>query len=50
MFIGDSVSDVQAATSAGVRILGLAKNPRRGQELIDAGAAAVASLADTFDL
>lgn len=50
VFIGDSVSDVQAATAAGVRILGLAKNPRRGQELIDAGAAAVASLADTFDL
>ncbi|MGH3971885.1 MAG: HAD family hydrolase [Pseudonocardiaceae bacterium] len=50
VFIGDSVSDVQAATAAGVRILGLAKNPRRGQELIDAGAAAVASLADTLDL
>lgn len=50
VFIGDSVSDVQAGTAIGVPTLGLAKNPRRSKELADAGAAAVASLAETFDL
>lgn len=50
VFIGDSVSDVQAGTAIGVPILGLAKTPRRSKELADAGATAVASLAETFDL
>jgi phosphoglycolate phosphatase len=50
VFVGDSVSDVQAGAAIGVPILGLAKNPERGKELADAGAAAVASLGETFDL
>lgn len=50
VFIGDSISDVQAATAAGVAILGLAKNPQRGKELTDAGAAAVASLTEALSL
>lgn len=50
VFIGDSVSDVQAGAAIGVPTLGLAKNPRRGKELADAGAAAVAGLTETFDL
>lgn len=44
VMIGDSVSDVQAATAAGVRIVGLAKHSQHGQELAAAGAVAVASL------
>ncbi|MGF0115460.1 HAD family hydrolase [Promicromonospora sp. Marseille-Q5078] len=33
VLIGDSVTDVEVAHAAGVRSLGFAKNPRRGQEL-----------------
>lgn len=50
LFIGDTLSDVQAATEAGVRILALAKHDQRGSELADAGAAAVASLTDPSSL
>lgn len=46
LFIGDTLSDVQAAASAGVRILALAKDPQRRRELAEAGADAVASLTD----
>lgn len=50
VFIGDSVSDVQAANAAGVRILGLAKNIQRGKELAEAGAIAIANLTEAFKL
>lgn len=43
VFIGDSVSDVQAGTSAGVPVVGLAKTPTRGEQLVAAGAAALLS-------
>ncbi|MGY4644421.1 phosphoglycolate phosphatase-like HAD superfamily hydrolase [Cellulomonas sp. URHB0016] len=33
VLIGDAVSDVQVAHAAGLRAIGFAKNPRRGQEL-----------------
>lgn len=38
---GDSVTDILAAKSAGVMAIGHGKNPRRAQELRDAGADAV---------
>lgn len=41
VLIGDSTSDVQAAHAAGVRVIGFAKRPRRGQELAAAGADAL---------
>lgn len=41
VLIGDSVSDVEVAHAAGIRSIGYAKNPRRGQELADAGADAL---------
>lgn len=41
VLIGDSVSDVQAARAAGTRVIGFAKNSRRGQELAAAGADAL---------
>ena len=44
VFIGDSVSDVQAAVAAGVPVVGMAKNPQHGHELVAAGADAVTSL------
>lgn len=50
VFVGDSVSDVQAANAIGVPILGLAKHLQRGNELADAGATAVASLTETSNL
>jgi phosphoglycolate phosphatase len=46
VLIGDSVSDVEVAHAAGVRSLGYAKNPRRGQELAAAGADALAEAID----
>lgn len=46
LFLGDTPSDVRAGTAAGVRVLAFAKDERRGQELADAGAAAVVSLDD----
>jgi phosphoglycolate phosphatase len=46
-FIGDSVTDIAVSHVTGVRSIGQAKNPRRGQELADAGAdALVHDLAD----
>lgn len=41
VLIGDSVSDVRAAHAAGAKVIGFAKNPRRGQELEAAGANAI---------
>jgi HAD superfamily hydrolase (TIGR01509 family) len=41
VLVGDSVSDVTAGHRAGVRVIGLAKNPRRGEELRRAGADAI---------
>lgn len=45
VLIGDAVSDVQVAHAAGVRAIGHAKNPRRGEEL---RAAAVDALTETM--
>jgi beta-phosphoglucomutase-like phosphatase (HAD superfamily) len=42
LFIGDSVSDVEAGHAAGVRVLGFGKSQRRTDELVAAGAEAVA--------
>lgn len=39
--IGDSVTDIVVCQAVGVRSIGYAKNPRRGQELDDAGADAI---------
>jgi len=33
VLVGDSVSDVQVAHAGSVRVIGHAKNPRRGDEL-----------------
>ena len=41
VFVGDSATDVEAGRAAGVRVIGLAKTPQRGQELLDAGAVAL---------
>ena len=41
VFVGDSVTDVEAGRAAGVQVIGLAKTPQRGQELLDAGAVAL---------
>lgn len=41
IFVGDSVSDVQAGNAAGVRVVGLAKTPERGRQLLAAGAVAL---------
>ncbi|GAB3157997.1 HAD family hydrolase [Myceligenerans halotolerans] len=43
VMIGDSVSDVEVAHKAGARSIGYAKNPKRGDELADAGADALIS-------
>jgi len=40
-FVGDSVSDIQVAAATGVKSIGYAKTPRRGDELADAGADAL---------
>lgn len=48
VFIGDSVSDVEVSQAARVPCIGYAKTPRRGAELREAGAGAVA--ADIADL
>lgn len=49
-FIGDSITDVEAGDLTGLRTIGFAKNPRRGNELSAAGVEAitetVAGLAD----
>jgi HAD superfamily hydrolase (TIGR01509 family) len=42
LFIGDSVSDVEAGHAAGVNVLGFGKTPKRTGELVAAGADAVA--------
>lgn len=39
--IGDSVTDIVVCRAVGVRSIGYAKNPRRGQELESAGADAI---------
>ncbi|BBY99700.1 HAD family hydrolase [Mycolicibacterium fallax] len=41
VFVGDSATDVEAGRAVGVRVIGLAKTPQRGQELLDAGAVAL---------
>ena len=41
LMIGDTVSDVQASIAAGVRSIGYAKTPSRGQSLTSAGAIAI---------
>jgi phosphoglycolate phosphatase len=41
VLVGDSVSDVEAGNSAGVRVVGLSKTPERGRNLIMAGAVAL---------
>lgn len=41
VFVGDSATDVEAGRAAGVQVIGLAKTPQRGQELLDAGAVAL---------
>ena len=41
VFVGDSVSDVKAGISAGVRVVGLAKNLERGRQLLEAGSIAL---------
>lgn len=46
VFIGDSVSDVEAGNAAGVPVIGLAKHDARRAALVDAGAADVVSLGD----
>jgi phosphoglycolate phosphatase len=43
VFIGDSVTDVQVGRRTGVRSIGYAKTPERGQQLMEAGADAVVS-------
>jgi HAD superfamily hydrolase (TIGR01509 family) len=41
VFVGDSVSDVEAGHAAGVPVIGLAKTAMRGEELANAGAEAI---------
>ncbi|AXG12655.1 HAD family hydrolase [Intrasporangium calvum] len=41
VLVGDSVTDVQAATAAGLPTIGIAKNYQRAAALTDAGAAVV---------
>lgn len=41
VLVGDSISDVEVAYAAGIRSIGYAKNPRRGNELATAGADAL---------
>lgn len=41
VLIGDSVSDIEVARTAGVRSIGFAKTRQRGEELREAGADAV---------
>lgn len=41
VFVGDSVSDVQAGNAAGVRVVGLAKTRARGLDLLESGAVAL---------
>lgn len=48
VLIGDSVSDVEVAHAAGLRALGYAKNPRRGRELVTAGADALTETIDAI--
>lgn len=50
LFIGDTLSDIQAGNAAGVAVLALAKHPGRGEQFADAGAAAVMGLGDTHGL
>lgn len=53
VLIGDSVSDVTVSHAAGLRVIGYAKNPKRGQELeganADALAETIAALAQRVD-
>ena len=46
MLIGDTVTDIQAATAAGVRSIGHANKPDKANVLNDAGADAVATTMD----
>lgn len=41
VFVGDSVSDVEVSRAVGMPCIGYAKTPRRGDELLGAGAHAV---------
>ena len=45
--IGDSVTDINVCAETGVHSIGFAKNPKRGEELVRAGAdALVDSMSD----
>jgi HAD superfamily hydrolase (TIGR01509 family) len=46
VFVGDSVSDVIAGQRAGVQVVGLAKTPQRGVELMQAGCSALITRPD----
>jgi HAD superfamily hydrolase (TIGR01509 family) len=54
VMIGDSVTDIEVSRTAGVRSIGYAKTPERGDELVRAGADAItddmASLAAAVEL
>lgn len=50
LFIGDTLSDIQAATAAGVAVLALAKHAERGVQFAAAGATAVVGLGDALGL
>jgi beta-phosphoglucomutase-like phosphatase (HAD superfamily) len=50
VFIGDAVTDVIAGKAAGCRIVGIAKNTHRFEELADAGANSVVMLGDRAGL
>lgn len=50
LFIGDTLSDIQAGNAAGVAVLALAKHPERAQQFAEARAAAVMGLADAHGL
>lgn len=41
IMLGDSITDVIAASAAGIQTIGLAKNDRRAEELARSGARAV---------
>ncbi len=41
VLVGDSVTDIEVSRRTGVRSIGFAKNPRRGDELAQAGADAL---------
>lgn len=50
LFIGDTLSDIQAGSAAGVAVLALAKHPERAEQFAEAGAASVMGLDDARGL